>query len=450
VSARNGGETGAQQSALRDLRRLFLALNSTLVVVAGASCALVHFRYRQHLEASEIAISAFTVLVVLPGIVHLLYHRFRRELQARFAAEAATQRHALQQGTAMRSIMEALLDPVLSIDEDGIVLTANPAVERVFGWRPDELLGNKINALMGDPYRSEHDDYVRQYLRTGEARAIGRIRKVIGRRRSGEDFPCELSVAEVAEGGRRRFVGVLRDISEREAMAARLAQAERLAAIGELAAGIAHEVNNPVNTIVNCAQLIQDGDDDPRLRDDIIHEGMRIASIVRDLLDFSRDRREEAVPVRIEDVVTRTVSLIGRLLDKRGIALELDLPGDLPDVRARFQQLQQVLLNLLLNSRDALLDDPRPRPKAIRIRARPAGAGAGRRLRLSVWDNGPGIEPANLGKVFKPFFTTKSRGGNGLGLAVSREIVDAHGGTLTVESTPGESCEFVVELPLDG
>lgn len=440
---------GETTRVLRRLRSTFLAMNATLVAVAATTCGFVHYLHRDHVTALEIAVSGFAVFVALPGIVHLLYLRFRKAIVAGEAASQAARADARRHSEQFERLVSSLLDPILSIDLRGIVLSANPAVERVFGWTPSELIGHNVDRLMGEPYRSEHDSYLERYQQTGEAKAIGRIRKVIGRRRNGEDFACELSVAELVEDGERRFVGVVRDVSERETLVARLAQAERLAAVGELAAGIAHEVNNPVNTIINCARLLADGDDDPQLTEDIMHEGMRIASIVRDLLDFSRDRREEHSATAIDEVVRRTVSLISRRLDRGGVHLQLDIPADLPPVRGRLQQLQQVLLNLLLNSRDALTADPRTHGKEIRVRARSVGAGSDAKVCLSVWDNGPGIEPHHLDKVFRPFFTTKASGGNGLGLAVSHGIVRDHHGTLTVSSVPGEFCEFVVTLPVD-
>ena len=443
---RHDGETAR---IMRQLRSTFLAVNATLVAVAATTCGVVHYLHRDHVTAAEIAVSAVAVLVVLPSIVHLLYARSGKVIAAGQAARQAAAAHAQLQSERLEMIVNALLDPIVSIDARGRVLTANPAVERVFGWAPRELIGNDVRQLMAEPYRSEHGSYIERYLRTGEAHAIGRIRSVIGRRRNGEDFACELSVSELVEHGERRFVGVVRDISEREALVARLAQVERLAAVGELAAGIAHEVNNPVNTIINCARSLADGDEDPQLTEDIISEGMRIAAIVRDLLDFSRDRREEHSATAISEVVRRTVSLIARRLDRAGVRLTVDVPDDLPPVRGRLQQLQQVLLNLLLNSRDAVTADPRTRVKEVRVSARTFGAPDNAKVCLSVWDNGPGIAPENLDKVFRPFFTTKATGGNGLGLAVSQGIVRDHLGTLSVSSVPGEFCEFIVTLPVD-
>jgi two-component system sensor kinase FixL len=386
-----------------------------------------------------IAVALATMGVVLCPLGAIMALRCRGALRrVRVAHVADVDRFA--------RVVDSLVDPLLSIDGGGIVLTANPAAERVFGWRASELRGRNVSMLMGEPYRSEHDGYVRRYLETGERRAIGYTRKVLGRRRNGDEFPCELSVSEVRVGERRVFYGVVRDISDREELATRLAQAERLATVGELAAGIAHEINNPVNTIINCAQAVKEGDRDPGTVNDILQEGMRIAGIVRGILDFARDRRETPVLTDLGDVVRRTASLMEGRMQSSRIRLRLDLPADLPRARAVPQQVQQLLLNLLLNARDALVEAGRDAREIAVALVVPPGGGA---VQLRVRDNGPGIPERDLERVFQPFFTTK-RGGHGLGLAVCRRIAAEHGGRLWAESRPGEYAEFVFELPAEG
>ncbi len=348
--------------------------------------------------------------------------------------------------TQLAHVLDAMIDPVIAIDATGAIVLANPAVATGFGWEPDQLLGRNVSVLMAEPYRSEHDAYLRTYRETGQAKAIGVARSVIGRRRDGTDFPCQISISEITEPGPARFVGVVRDTSETEELSLRLSQAERLAAVGELAAGVAHEINNPVTTIINCAQLIREGDTDARLPDDIVQEGMRIASIVRDLLDFSRQPADYRAPTDIRSVIERTFSLIGSRIRKQGIQLNLNEDPSLPTIPGRAQQLQQVLLNLLLNARDALVADPRKHDKLITVTT--CKSDDGKAVVLIVRDNGPGVPDTVQERIFQPFFTTKrDRGGTGLGLAVSMGIVESHGGTLQCQSKAGEYAEFRVTLP---
>ena len=369
----------------------------------------------------------------------------QRVMAVALIGQDVTEFHALE--WRLEGILDAVIDPIVAIDDRGLVLHANPACEATFGWHPRELIGRNVKVLMGEPFREEHDDYIARYLETGQRWATGVVRTVVGRRRNGEDFPCDISISELPGADRLRFVGVIRDKSETEELSMRLAQAGRLAAVGELAAGVAHEINNPVNTIINCAQLVRDGDDERKLLDDIVHEGLRIASIVRDLLDFSREPRDERSVTQIKDVVEHAVSLVGRRLEKQGIELEVDLADDLLPVFARGQQLEQVVLNLLLNARDALAELPRSDNKRIQVSAVNVSEPEARVV-LRVRDNGPGIPQEAQARIFQPFFTTKrDRGGTGLGLSVSHGIVQAHEGVLRVSSKLAEFCEFTVELP---
>ena len=350
-------------------------------------------------------------------------------------------------GAEILDALEKLVDPFVIIDTSGYVVHANPAACDLFGWERDELEGEKVNVLMGEPFRTQHDGYLQNYLATGERKAIGQVRRVVGRHRDGHDFPCELSVS-VSKGadGETRFYGIVRDASERERVQAKLAQTERLTAMGELAAGIAHEVNNPVNTIINCAQLVKDGDDDPRLLDDVIQEGMRIATTVRDLLNFARDHHDELVEVDVGASLNRALRLVSRRIERQGVTLAVDLAPNLPTVRARAHQIQQVLINLLLNARDALVEaeDLEADGKRVQIR----GYGDESDFVLEVWDNGPGIPAEILDSIFEPFYTRRRNSdGTGMGLAVTRGIIDEHGGTIAVHSEPGVETVFTVRLP---
>jgi two-component system sensor kinase FixL len=302
--------------------------------------------------------------------------------------------------------------------------------------------------LMPDPFAREHDGYLQRYMSTGEKRIIGIGRQVEGRKKDGTVFPIDLAVSEALVGEERVFTGIIRDLTEQHALMARLALAERLAAIGELAAGIAHEVNNPINAMINCAQLIIDGDTDKTLCDDIISEGNRVASIVSNLLSFARDQAEQIRPTRVAEVIDRSLALLGRRFQKQGVEILVEEGTDVPAALVRTQQLQQVIMNLIVNARDALLESDAKDEKLITLHIATRGTGNDRQVELRVRDNGPGIPPEMQSRIFDAFFTTKrGRGGTGLGLSVSREIIEAHGGHLTVESCPGAYTEFCVVLP---
>jgi len=358
----------------------------------------------------------------------------------RAEAIAVSMRHAAH----WRAIVDTATEGIVTIDSKGLIETANGAAETLFGYSQMEMLGQNVRMLMPEPYRGEHDGYLQRYLTTGERRIIGIGREVVGLHKDGTEFPIDLSVGEGDIAGRRFFTAVIRDIRDRKEMQTKLAQTERLAAVGELAAGVAHEVNNPINTVINCAQLIRDGDAPDENCRTIIEEGERIAEIVQSLLQFARDDRDRPQSTSIPDVVQRTLRLIAENLKRHGITLTVQVRDDVPHVLARPQQLQQVLLNLLINAKDALVHSD-SEPRLVSIAAAPIDQG----VEITVADNGPGV-PAELGtRVFEPFVTTKrARGGTGLGLSITKSIVEGYGGRVTLQSAPGHGATFRVWLPL--
>jgi two-component system sensor kinase FixL len=350
---------------------------------------------------------------------------------------------AAQHAARWQAIVDTATEAIVTIDTAGLIESVNGAASRMFGYAADELVGRNVKVLMPEPYRGEHDGYVQRYLRTGERHIIGIGREVKALRKDGTQFPIMLSVGEAEVAGRRFFTGMIRDITDQHEMQTKLAQTERLVAVGELAAGVAHEINNPINTIINCAQLIHDGDDPLRNSEVIREEGERIADIVRDLLQFSRDDRDRAQSTSVQEVVARTLRLLGENWQRHGIRLEVDVAEPLPLVQARPQQLQQVLLNLLINAKDALLQaEGCERRVWLAVHAVDQG------VALTVRDSGPGVPPQLGNRVFEPFVTTKrARGGTGLGLSISKSIVEGYGGTIALRSEPGRGAEFRVWLP---
>jgi two-component system sensor kinase FixL len=376
------------------------------------------------------------------------WRRDSAESTQRAVADAVATRErerdaAARHAAYWQAIVATMTEGCVTIDAGGKVEAINDAALRLFGYAREDVVGRNVAMLMPPAIAAEHDGYLGRYLRTGERRIIGIGREVVGKRKDGSEFPIDLSVGEGSVGGQRFFTAVLRDLTERKELQSKVAQNERLAAVGELAAGVAHEVNNPINTIINCAQLIHDGDDPQANATVIAEEGQRIAEIVRDLLQFARDDRGRAQPTSLAEVATRTLRLLGDNWNRHGIKVVVDFAANLPQAMARPQQLQQVLLNLLMNAKDALAQCERPE-RTIWL----TGHLHDGMVCLSVRDNGMGV-PERLGvRVFEPFVTTKrARGGTGLGLSVSKGIVEGSGGTIELRNKPGEGAEFVVCLP---
>ena len=274
--------------------------------------------------------------------------------------------------------------------------------------------------------------------------------------------PIEL-LRGLGEGGalERNAVAVATDISarrraetEKRALEAQLRQQQRLESIGTLASGVAHEINNPIQGIMNYADLIHAKSGDRPLVEDfaleITHESQRVAKIVRNLLAFSRqDVGEEPEPVDLAEVVESSLALARSVLRGDHIAVEFDPGPKLPRVLCRPQQIQQVVMNLVTNARDALRQTYAGYDERKRVAIRVEPAPRSDRVRVSVRDWGPGIPADVLPRIFDPFFTTKGRDqGTGLGLAVSHGIIRDHGGELTVGTEAGEGTCVAFELPV--
>ena len=235
---------------------------------------------------------------------------------------------------------------------------------------------------------------------------------------------------------------------------AQLLQNQKLQSIGTLAGGVAHEINNPINGIMNYAQLVLDklGPDSPvaEYAGEIIAESERVARIVHNLLTFSRHEKEEHSPAKVADLIEATLSLVRAVISHDQITLEVEVSGDLPKVRCRSQQIQQVLMNLVTNARDALNAryPGHDQDKILRVSAGRLDRDGVPWVRVTVEDHGAGIPVGVQKRLFEPFFTTKGRArASGLGLSVSHGIAQDHGGELSVESEPGKYTRFHLDLP---
>jgi two-component system, cell cycle sensor histidine kinase and response regulator CckA len=346
----------------------------------------------------------------------------------------------------LRSLIATTQDAVVSIDRRGCIVLFNPAAERIFGYRAEEIAGKKVNQLMAEPYASEHDGYIARYERTGEARAIGQIRTVIAKRKNGDQFPIELSVTEIDVDQDVHYAAFIRDISEKSELHARLVESERLAAIGMTAAKIAHELNNPLNGMSLTVQLLEQRlarQPNPlpdsqaaatvkRLKDEI----SRLNQLAGEFRTISRKEKYDFRRVSLARVIEDLVGLQAADLAGRNIEIISLVPQDLPAVRADPDKIKQALLNIMKNAAEAM-----PNGGKITVEA----FATSNAVVLEITDTGSGI-PLDL-DAFEPFATTKKTG-TGLGLVIVRQIVTAHAGKISYRSRPGEGTTFRIDLPI--
>src|SRR6185503_14343344 len=334
------------------------------------------------------------------------------------------------------------------------LVEANDRVCEILGLRQQDCIQHDVRELLRTTTPNGHPEVA---LLSGNA--SGEIEFTI-QTPQGQSRPVSVSFTPLSADGEEVMILSLRDLSmrkkleaEREQMQHQLYQSSKMASVGELSAGVAHEINNPLNGVINFAQLLKD-EEKPRsefesqMIDGIIDEGQRIAQIVRGLLTFASAQSHELEQVHFADSIKTSIALFGRQFEKEGITLEIDLEQDLPMVRAEGSRLRQVVVNMLSNAYHALKLKPAETVdrKLFRISARRTGKD-GKLVRVEFYDNGVGIKREDLNKVFDPFFTTRrENGGTGLGLSVSFGIVRDFGGTITVESEEGKFTRFIIEL----
>ncbi len=360
-------------------------------------------------------------------------------------------------------------DAILVCDLEGRVEFANPAFERLSGWPLADTRGRPIAGWM-DPADGGFDDRRRRVLAAGEWQGELAVTARAGR-------PLVLdsrwTLLRDAQGRPKAILSISTDITERkraederQRLQAQLQQAQKMESIGTLASGVAHEINNPITAVMGYAQmLLREAGNAAQVADsaaEIVKGAKRVAAIVKTLLAFARVETQARCPVRLSTIVDDTLSLIGAMLRKDQVALDVRVPGDLPPIVCRSQEIQQVVMNLLTNARDAL-NERYPTAdgnKILRLTAQPvarpgagpaptpAGVGAAAWVRLTVEDHGTGIPDSVRNRMFDPFFTTKPRDkGTGLGLSISHRIVRDHGGVLWAESQPGHWTQFHLDLP---
>lgn len=360
----------------------------------------------------------------------------------------------------LRSVLDTVPDAMIVIDTMGTMQSFSTTAERLFGYAAAEAVGQNVRILMPAPYREQHDGYLARYMQTGERRIIGKGRIVVGQRKDGSTFPMELSVGEMRSGDRRYFTGFVRDLTERQESQQRLQELQselihmgRFTALGEMASALAHELNQPLTAAagyLNGARRLLDGgkpEDLPMVRgaiDSAADQALRAGQIIRRLREFvarrESDRQVEDLRKLIEEA--SALALVG--LKETGVRVIFDFDPAARFVLADKIQIQQVLLNLMRNATEAMQESER---RELRVSSRLQETDM---VRIDVADTGTGIAPEIAAQLFQPFVTSKSTG-MGVGLSISRTIMEAHGGRLWAEANAGGGTVFKMTLPaVDG
>ncbi len=389
-------------------------------------------------------LSGITSLVVEQGLNNLKIEESARALAEEVAERKRAEEKMRTEHEKFMGVLNVIGEGLYIVNRDFVIEYQNKFVENVFGCKT----GRKC-------YRTYFRfDEPCNFCPVIDTVVSGKIHQVESAFQNGKSYDVNASPFTDVDGNVKAIV-LLRDITEKKTLQAEAMRAGHLASLGELSAGVAHEINNPINGVINYAELLKDESEekgeDAEIPKRIIKEGERIAVIVSNLLSFARDRKENFSHAYLSELLSDTLSLVEKQIMKDRIELNLDVPYDLPAVKVRTQEIQQVFLNLLSNGRHAL-NQRFPqfhKDKVLEIKGEEVTIEGLQHVRMTFYDRGIGIPPKILDKICNPFFSTKPKGeGTGLGLSISHGIIKNHGGRLWFESVLGEYAKVIIDLPI--
>ena len=360
---------------------------------------------------------------------------------AAIVRDLTERKHAEEQ---FRLVVESSPNGLLMVDEQGAIRMVNRQIDQLFGYERAELIGQSVEILVPQHMRSHHAGDRTEFIAHSESRAMGRGRDLFGVRKDGAEFPLEIGLSPVQTPNGMRVLASVVDITERKHIQKQLWQAERLAELGTLASGMAHEIGTPMNVILGRAEYLLQRTADEGMKKGlttIVTQIERITKVMNQLLAFARRRALERRPVDLGEIVDDALEMFQERIAHNRITVDKAIEAHMPSVHADRDQLVQVLINLVMNSLYAMPDGGRLRLSLDRENSH---------VRIGVSDTGHGMTEEIRSKVFDPFFTTKDFGkGTGLGLTVVKGIIEEHGGTIAVESVVDKGTTFWIRLPLD-
>jgi PAS domain S-box-containing protein len=381
------------------------------------------------------------------------------ELTKKIVQLKSYKRQIIEREEKLNSIFNAAVEGIITIYISGAIVSMNKAVENIFGYSQEELIGCNINKLIPLSRPKYRVPYQNNVLGVGFSSMIGKIKEVTGVRKDNSTVPLDISIAKFSIDGTSYLTCIVRDVSLRKLQEQRdqehldeLAYVTRLGLMGEMASGIAHEVNQPLTAITSysqvCLNLMQSDNYDPVMLRDILHktnqQALKAGHIIHRMRDFVKGKKLQRSTIDINDLIYDAVGLCESYLKQNSVQLGLQLKKRLPPICADSIQIEQVILNLIRNSIDALSSLPRLMSRSLSIQT---AINCDNDIEIRIKDNGPGIDVAEQKKILTPFFTTKSDG-MGMGLSICRSIIEAHDGALRFNSQPGKGTTFYFTLPM--
>lgn len=382
-----------------------------------------------------------------------------QELEHQIAGRLRAEHSFKESQNRLAAIVDSAMDAIITVGSDQRVLLFNGAAEKVFRLSANEAIGQPLDRFIPERYRLVHREHVKRFGRTGQsARRMGALGAISGLRANGEEFPIEASISNIEIAGEQLFTVILRDVSERKQLEDQYRQAQKMEAVGRLAGGVAHDFNNLLTIINGYSELLLEGlprgDPAKKMIAEIKGAGERAVGLTRQLLAFSRKQVLVLVRLDLNGLLSEMGKMLKRLIGE-DIELTVRTAPDLWPIRADPGQIEQIVMNLVVNARDAmpqggnLTIETRNVELSESYRETHPEVEPGRYVQLSVADSGCGMDAATRARAFEPFFSTKGEKGTGLGLATVYGIVKQSGGHVEVYSEPGLGSTFKIYLPED-
>ncbi len=404
--------------------------------VGGLIWVLISDQVLALMPAHSYALNRLMFVSVNALLLYLVAYRYMKAIRM----SVAGREEALVRA---RGYFESSVEGIITTDSDGLIRQVNPRGQELFGYHELDLVGQPIEVLLPNRFRDRHEAHRRSFFAAPSSRLMGRGMEIAGRRKDGSEFPAEVSLNVVHIRRGNLVIAFVTDITERRAMEREARRNETINALGAVAAGIAHELNNPLAVMDSRIELMLAADQDLSVetRADLLvlqRNIERASRISRNMLSLARQRPGSRVAFDMNVAVEEAMLIAGAEARDGALKIDVQLDRSLPSVVGEMTGIEQVIINLVMNARDA-------DAHLVRIETRRA-PGRADHLQLSISDDGSGIAADSLRRLFEPFFTTKPKG-TGLGLWLSQRIIHDHGGTIVSESEPGKGTRFVITLP---
>ncbi len=338
-----------------------------------------------------------------------------------------------------KAILDTAIDAIISIDEDHRIILFNNAAQRIFGYSSHEIMGEGLKVLISPGYGEDYKR-IKRFLEEGELGIIGNTLSITGLRKDGEKFPITLSLSFLEMAGKITFTAIIRDVTEQQKLENRMLQSERLAAVGQAVAHVAHEIRNPLMIIGGVTNQIRaklDDEKDLHKIDMVIEEVMRLERLVADLGDFTKGYKLVKRPADINSVIQDVVKIMTGVWPDERYFFKKMLSKELCEINCDPDKLKQVFINIISNGLEAMQEGGTISISTEKI---PRG------IEIRINDEGVGIPNDQIQRIFEPFYTTRESG-SGLGLSISYKLIEAHNGDIWAISNPGKGSTFIIQLP---